>query len=295
MKGAPLVALAIVGALSGLDQAPRTFEQRYPYYPTRVGVSVSRDGRVMAFESLAGLVAADTNRIRDIYVSSVDSGGLELASVGADGAAWNSNSSAPRLSGDGRYAAFESARSRPAEPCTTVFLRDRLRATTRALVAVGGDPARVACAAHAAINGDGRWVAFESRAQDLVEGSDANGSQNDVYVVDTRTGGIARVSVASDGRQSSVGRSDAPSIDATGRLVAFTSTACLDGSSVGVSASADDPCLQQVYVRDFGGRSHARDQRASRCRAERPRLRRRAQRRRPLRLVRDAGNQPGAR
>jgi len=155
------------------------------------------------------------------------------------------------VSGDGRYVAFESGRLRPAEPCTTVFLRDRLRATTHAVVAVGGDPARIACAAHPAINGDGRWVAFESRAQDLVEGSDANGSQSDVYIVDTRTGGIARVSVASGGRQSSVGRSYAPSIDATGRLVAFTSTACLDGSSARVSASAHDPCLPQVYVRDL--------------------------------------------
>jgi len=57
MKGPPLVPIVL--ALSGLDQAPRTFEQRYSYAPTKVGVSVSRDGRVVAFESLAPLVVAD--------------------------------------------------------------------------------------------------------------------------------------------------------------------------------------------------------------------------------------------
>jgi Tol biopolymer transport system component len=250
MTGPPLVAIVwALWGLWGLVSAPRTFEQRYSWYPPKVGVSVSRDGRVIAFESLAQLVAADTNRYSDVYVSSRDSGGLELVSVGVDGAARNGSSSTPRLSGDGRYVAFESVRSQQAEPCTTVFLRDRLRAMTRAVVALGGDPARIACAAHPAINGDGRWVAFESSAQDLVEGGDANGLASDVYLVDTQTGGIARISVTSDGRQSSVGSSYAPSIDATGRFVGFTSTACLDGSSGRPSTA--DPCLPQVYVRDL--------------------------------------------
>lgn len=247
MKGIPLVA--IVWGLWGLVQVPGTFEQHYSWHPTKAGVSVSRDGRVIAFESLARLVAADTNVYSDIYISSRDASGLELVSVDVDGAVRNGSSSTPRLSGDGRYVAFESVRSRPAEPCTTVFLRDRLRATTRAVVIVGGDPARIACAAYPAINREGRFVAFESSAQDLVEGRDANGSGSDVYIVDTQTGALARVSVGSDGTQSSVGSSYAPSIDATGRVVAFTSTACLDGSSS--RASAADPCLPRVYVRDL--------------------------------------------
>jgi Tol biopolymer transport system component len=72
------------------------------------------------------------------------------------------------------------------------------------------------------ISADGRFVAFESAAGNLVVG-DSNGKQ-DIFVHDRQAGETTRVSVASDGSQA-VGSSTWPSISADGSLVAFTSFA----------------------------------------------------------------------
>ena len=72
-----------------------------------------------------------------------------------------------------------------------------------------------------AISATGRFVAFESTADDLVPG-DTNG-RTDVFVRDRKTGTTTRVSVAGDGSQVAEG-GYAPSISANGRYVAFMST-----------------------------------------------------------------------
>lgn len=73
-----------------------------------------------------------------------------------------------------------------------------------------------------AISSDGRYVAFESSATDLVAG-DTNGVQ-DVFLRDHFTGTTRRVSVASSGAQAS-GASEWPALSADGRYVAFSSLA----------------------------------------------------------------------
>lgn len=70
------------------------------------------------------------------------------------------------------------------------------------------------------LSADGRYVAFESAASDLVVG-DTNGEQ-DVFVMDRTTGVVTRVSVASNGTQASA-MSGEPAISADGRYVAFVS------------------------------------------------------------------------
>src|SRR5436305_505424 len=61
------------------------------------------------------------------------------------------------------------------------------------------------------ISADGRFVAFESYASNLVPG-DTTGTY-DVFVHDRKTGRTERVSVASDGKQGNAG-SDLPSLSA---------------------------------------------------------------------------------
>jgi len=73
------------------------------------------------------------------------------------------------------------------------------------------------------ISADGRLVAFWSRQPDLVAG-DSNGFEGDVYVADRQTGAIERISVSSQGIQGNL-ESSQPSINADGRLVAFSSDA----------------------------------------------------------------------
>jgi hypothetical protein len=73
-----------------------------------------------------------------------------------------------------------------------------------------------------AMSHDGRYLAFQSRASNLVPG-DTNRA-NDVFVHDTVTGVTSRVSVASDGSQADWGTvTGGPAISADGRHVAFLS------------------------------------------------------------------------
>lgn len=74
----------------------------------------------------------------------------------------------------------------------------------------------------ASISADGRYVAFESAATNLVDG-DTNGTP-DVFVKDLSTGSITRASTNVSGNQGN-DASDNPSISANGRYVTFRSRA----------------------------------------------------------------------
>ena len=91
-----------------------------------------------------------------------------------------------------------------------------------------------------AITPDGRFVAFDSSASNLVPG-DTNGFP-DVFVHDRLTGITTRASVGPNGVQGN-SSSRAPSISADGRFVAFYSSAT--NLAAGVTS-----VLSQVYVRD---------------------------------------------
>jgi Tol biopolymer transport system component len=73
-----------------------------------------------------------------------------------------------------------------------------------------------------AVSADGRFVAFSSKASNLVPG-DTN-EDWDVFVRDREAGTTERVSINSSGAQAE-GASGRPAISADGRLVAFVSTA----------------------------------------------------------------------
>jgi Tol biopolymer transport system component len=249
------VVLAIVGvaALSARQRHLKTIRQSQPYTSPLASASVSGDGRFVAFESLTRLVPADHNDAVDIYVLEIASGRVELVSVGMDGKSAGDSSLTPRLSGDGRYVVFDSITPRPQPPCGTVFFRDRYAGLTRALVTARDNPSWVVCAKRPAISADGEWVAFESNAEDLVEGVDANGAESDVYLANIRTRHVARVSLSSDGSQPASGASYAPSVSGRGELVAFTSTACLDGGPREPdppSGPVTTPCKPRVFVRN---------------------------------------------
>ena len=103
-----------------------------------------------------------------------------------------------------------------------VFVRDRRSGTTRRVsVAADGMQANGQSEA-SAISADGRYVAFESDASNLVPG-DTNHAY-DVFVSDRRSGTIRRVSVAADGSQANWD-SLTPAISTDGRYVTFDSAA----------------------------------------------------------------------
>ena len=191
------------------------------------GPSISADGRFVAFESRASnLVPGDTNDTTDVFVHDRLTGQTTRVSVASDGREGNSYSWLARISADGRFVVFTSDASNlvPGDTNGTwdVFVHDRQTGqTTMVSVASDGTPGN-GRSIGVSISGDGRFVAFESEASNLVAG-DTNGTW-DVFVHDRLTGQTTRVSVASDGAQGA-DSSSGGELSAHGRFVVFFSFA----------------------------------------------------------------------
>lgn len=106
-------------------------------------------------------------------------------------------------------------------PAVAAGGRARAQTTTRVSVATGGQQSSGETWL-SALSADGRYVAFESDAPDLVAG-DTNGAA-DVFVHDRHTGVTTRVSVSTGGGQGSADSME-PSLSADGRFVAYSSYA----------------------------------------------------------------------
>jgi Tol biopolymer transport system component len=149
--------------------------------------SVSADGRFVAFASWASnLVPGDTNGAYDVFLRDRLTGTTQRVSVSSSGAQANGGSGSASISADGRSVAFESLASNlaPADTNGTwdAFVRDRLTgATERVSVSSSGAQGN-SWSAYPSISADGRFVAFESWASNLVPG-DTNGYP-DVFVRD---------------------------------------------------------------------------------------------------------------
>jgi Tol biopolymer transport system component len=235
-KFAPLLALALALALGNGQpaHAAQSIKQvsvtRRADDPAREShhASLSSDGRYVAFESFAGdLVSGDhTIRWPDIFVRDTVTGGTVRASVDTIGGDPDGPSYRPSMSADGRYVAFESDASDlvadDGNGLSDVFVRDLVAGTTfRASVDTGSGDSD-GDAQQASITADGRYVAFNSVASDLVPG-DGNG-YSDVFVRDLVSDTTIRASVDTEGGDSD-SESGGPSIDAGGRYVAFESAA----------------------------------------------------------------------
>ncbi len=192
--------------------------------------SISGDGRYVAFESYAtNFVAGDTNSAPDIYVKDRQTGAVERVSVNSSGVGADAYSEKPSISADGMRVAFVSAATNlysggDTNGVNDVFVRDRNTSTTyRVSVASGGAQANdYSGGTFPSISPDGRYVAFDSNATNLVE-ADTNGVQ-DVFVHDMQTSLTERASVSSGGEQAN-STSAFPSISADGKFVAFKSYA----------------------------------------------------------------------
>src|SRR5207249_8005143 len=74
--------------------------------------AISGDGTRVVFTSTAtNLAPGDTNDRSDVFVHDMATGATVRASVGDDESQGNSDSSAPDISGNGRYVAFRSSAS----------------------------------------------------------------------------------------------------------------------------------------------------------------------------------------
>lgn len=189
--------------------------------------SISSDGRFVVFYSGSNnLVPGDTNGVGDIFLHDRMTGQTIRVSVDSAGVEANDGSNSPAISGDGRYIAFQSSAtnlvSNDTNQTVDVFVYDRLTGIT-SLVSVdsGGVQANQACT-RPALSVDGRYIAFESEATNLVPGS--SNTYADIFVRDQVLGLTSRASVDAFGVEGN-GRSGRVSISGDGQLVAFWSEA----------------------------------------------------------------------
>ncbi|MGE3844123.1 MAG: IPT/TIG domain-containing protein, partial [Vicinamibacterales bacterium] len=189
---------------------------------------VSGDGRFVAFTSAAtNLVAGDDNAYDDIFVHDRLAGTTERVNVRTGGVQANPGHSGwSAMSRDGRYVVFNSLAPNlvvgDSNNLMDVFVHDRLTSqTSRVSVTTGGFQAG-GNSLRPTISGDGRLVAFDSDAPNLVP--DDTNAQSDVFVHDRVTGKTVRASLAPGERQGN-SFSYSATFSGDGRSLVFLSAA----------------------------------------------------------------------
>ncbi len=189
---------------------------------------------------------------------------VSLASSGGQSVGGALTTSAA-ISADGNIVAFTSSATNLVPGDTNasldIFVRNRAAGTTtRASVATGGTEA-AGISTNPAVSSDGRFVAYQSTAANLVAG-DTNG-QSDVFVYEVAAVATTRVSVVTGGGQGCAaaapatcaaatgpGASTNPSISADGRFVAYQSTATYLATG---APSGDTNGQSDIFVTDRSG------------------------------------------
>jgi Tol biopolymer transport system component len=169
--------------------------------------AVSDDGTIVAFDSDAtNMVRGDTNDATDVFVRDRRTKETIRVSVSSRGAEGDDKSftTDQGISGDGRFVTFDSDATNLVPGDTNgavdVFVRDMLtEKTTRVSVSSSGQQGNFNSFLPG-ISGNGRFIAFSSKADNLVP-HDTN-NRLDVFVRDLRMGTTSRVSVSSAGQES---------------------------------------------------------------------------------------------
>ena len=258
---------------------------------------VSADGSLISFTSAStNLVPGDTNRSNDVFVVTnpllETKDGIaatppppepkatpvplpshftvELVSVASDDTQGNESSGHASISARGRFVAFTSTADnlvpRDTNESSDIFVHDRKTGTIdRVSVASDGAQADDGSAAPS-ISADGRFVAFQSSATNLVPEDTNRGEEDfppgsgfisvsgsDVFVHDRQTGETQRISVTSDGAQSvlpSFSDTRSVAISADGRYVTFDSEAFNLVTGDVVSSGDLNDIIIRVFVHD---------------------------------------------
>jgi Tol biopolymer transport system component len=180
----------------------------------------SSDGRYVVFNSQDHyLVPNDLNNIEGIYVRDTWNNTTTRVDVDSYGNHANDWSELPSISADGRYVEFVSNAFNLVLNDTNgeddIFVHDMLTgSTTRATVASNGDEAINGRTDFGTISGNGRYVAFDSRATNLAA------NHGGLFVHDNTTGSTTLVSVKPDGTPAD-GHYESPSLSSDGRYIVF--------------------------------------------------------------------------
>lgn len=201
------------GEVIRVSADPADLEQTF----SAINPSISADGRYVAFE---------TNN--DIYRSDLETSEIVRVSEDASGVPGNSFSLNAAINSDGRFVSFHSEATNLVPDDTKldglgfdVFLKDMVTGEIlRVNESAQGVQGNGFTFHSSSISADGRFVAFDSTASNLVP--DDTNETTDVFVKNVQTGDIVRASEDAAGNE---GSGFDPRLSADGRFVAFESGA----------------------------------------------------------------------
>ncbi len=181
---------------------------------TSLHASISREGRFVAFESVAtNLVDLDTNNRTDVFVTDRVSGTTQRVSIADDGTEADEDSGDSSISGDGRFVVFSSAAANlvpgDVNGLTDIFLFDRQEESIRRISQTSDGSGGDAPSTDPAISSDGRFVVFASAATNLVV--DDTSAAIDLFVFDRQSGAIVQIAEAAE----------SPNISGDGMFIAY--------------------------------------------------------------------------
>ena len=277
MRPRPVLILALAAAAAALLSAPAlaakddvvlisraTGPAGTPVNANAIEPSISASGARVAFSSDADNISdEDDNAVRNVFVRDAATNVTTLASraTGAGGVVGNGFSLNASISADARFVAFESVADNLSpddnNSFTNIFVRD-LVANTTTLVSRRTGPAGADANDNSfqpGISGDGRYVAFQSDANNL--SPDDNNAFTNVFVRDLVANTTTLVSrrPGPGGAGANDNAIDA-TISADGNRVAFSSGA-------NNLSNEDDDAEQNIFVRDLETATNALVSRAS--------------------------------
>ncbi|MCL4805196.1 MAG: hypothetical protein KJ046_12920 [Anaerolineae bacterium] len=191
-------------------------------------IGISGDGSQVFFASWASdLVAGDDNNTLDVFVRHWGMGVTELLSKSNSNQEGNDHTGGGDPSADGNRFAFGSAASNLVPDDTNdvadAFYRDRVTGTTHRISYATDGSEVYSPTGSEAISPDGRFIVMYSSSSYLVS-NDTN-QEPDIFVYDTETGRINRVSISSNGTEANGPSLYLSDIALDGRVVVFTSQA----------------------------------------------------------------------
>lgn len=208
---------------------------------------ISTGGRFVTFTSSAtNLVVGPAQSGREVFVRDLQAGTTSWISLTSTGIEQDGDCAETAISNDGQVVAFRTNANNmvaglpPNQFRDRIYVRDRFTGTTELVSTDSSGSFPNETSSEPSISDDGRFVAFFSRASNLVP-SDANGTGGDVFVHDRATRQTMLVGTSATGVQ---GNGDArdPEISPDGRYVVFRGTS--NNLVPGVQGI-------QVYVKDL--------------------------------------------
>jgi Tol biopolymer transport system component len=226
------------------------------------GAALSADGRVVAFASQAGNLGGGCSSGLQVYVHDRATGVTTCVSrAPGGGVQGNDDSALPALSADGRLVAFASAAGNLGGGCAgsfQIYVHDRATAVTTCVSrAPGGGAQGDDDSLTPALSADGRLVAFDSAATNLLgPGLDTNGLA-DVFVARLALGPTWLVTGAGAGGGPHVRGFDALGNGSPVSFLAY-GAGFLGGVHVAMGDLSGDGAAEIVTGAGAGGGPHVR-------------------------------------